>query len=130
MGLFNNLFGSNNEENSNSVNWNVIKSVDDLNKAVDLSKESPIILFKHSTRCSISSSALNRLERNWVQENTNAVPFFLDLINHRDVSNEIADLLGVHHQSPQMILVKDRKAIFSSTHMDISFDDIKTHAPA
>ena len=46
-------------------------------------------------------------------------PFFLDLLNHRNISNEIAERFQVVHQSPQLILVKDGVAIFSSTHSDI-----------
>lgn len=129
MGLFNNLFGNNNET-SQSMNWNTLEKIEDLDQALEASKTGPIVLFKHSTRCSISSSALNRLERNWQESETAATPYYLDLISHRDISGSIAEKLGVQHQSPQMIIVENGKAIFNSSHMDINFEDVKSNASA
>jgi bacillithiol system protein YtxJ len=53
-------------------------------------------------------------------------PYFLDLIAYRDVSNEIMNRFGVQHQSPQLILIKDGKAIYSATHSDIDAGVLKT----
>lgn len=131
MGIFNNLFkGESKEENNNSISWHELKSVDALQEAIKASNEKPVLLFKHSTRCSISSSALSRLERKWNNNETSASAYYLDLISFREVSNHIAQELNVNHQSPQMIILKNGKAIFNSSHMDINFDDVKTHAPA
>lgn len=131
MGLFGKIFGSEDSTSSNKgIEWQTLKSVDDLKQAIAASHESPVLLFKHSTRCSISSSALNRLERNWDNEAVNVQPFYLDLIEHRDISAAIASQTGIIHQSPQAILLKNGKAVHSSSHMDISFEDLKANAPA
>lgn len=131
MGIFNKLFkGEQEEKNQNGISWNEIKTVDDLNNAIKNSSEKPVVLFKHSTRCSISSSAISRLERKWNSEETSASPYYLDLISFREVSSAIAQKLGVQHQSPQMIVVKNGKATFNASHMEINFEDVKKHAPS
>lgn len=105
------------------MEWNNINTQEDLTKALELSKEKSVVIYKHSTRCSISSMALNRLERAWT--NTEDIePFYLDLIAHRDLSQKIAEDLNVIHESPQLILVKNGKAIYNASHMDISFRDL------
>jgi len=128
MGLFGKVFSG--EKNQSKVEWTALQSIEDLMAAIKESHKQPVVLFKHSTRCSISSSALNRLERSWNNDITNAKPYFLDLIKHRDVSAEIANQLGVTHQSPQMIVVKEGKAVFNTSHMEISFEDVKVNAPS
>lgn len=131
MGLFGKLFSGDEKSSAKQgMEWEALKSVDDLKKAIEASHQSPVLLFKHSTRCSISSSALNRLERNWDNEAVNIKPFYLDLIQYRDVSASIASETGVTHQSPQAILLKNGKAVHSSSHMDINFEDLKNNAPA
>ena len=84
------------------------------------------LIFKHSTSCSISAMALNRLERNWAaSEVPLLVPYYLDLLSYRSVSNKIAQDLNVIHQSPQVLVIRNGKAIFDASHMDINFADIK-----
>jgi bacillithiol system protein YtxJ len=78
-----------------------------------------VLIFKHSRRCSISQMALGRFSRDWdYQEDTFPI-YFLDLISFRDVSNEIAEKYEVMHESPQILLIKDGKCIYSASHMDI-----------
>lgn len=107
------------------MNWNQLTDVSDLDKINRLSKEQKVLLFKHSTRCSISSAALNRLERNWKDEDSEKLtPFYLDLLNHRDVSNSIADLYAIEHQSPQVLVIQDGKCIYNEAHYGISYEDL------
>jgi bacillithiol system protein YtxJ len=107
------------------MNWNKLEDISDIDKINNLSKEHKVLLFKHSTRCSISSSALNRLERNWKDEDSEKLsPYYLDLLKHRNVSNAIAELYAVEHQSPQVLVIKDGKCIYSETHYGISYEDL------
>ena len=115
-------------ENVDQLKWLELTSVKDLDAAIEVSYKKPVMLFKHSTRCSISSSALNRITRNWNSKDVNIDSYFLDLIVHRDVSNAIATNLHVDHQSPQMIIIKDGSAVFNSSHMEIDFNDVKEYA--
>ncbi|MEI6879753.1 MAG: bacillithiol system redox-active protein YtxJ [Bacteroidota bacterium] len=107
------------------MNWNKLEDISDIDKINNLSKEHKVLLFKHSTRCSISSSALNRLERNWKDEDSEKLsPYYLDLLKHRNVSNAIAEFYAVEHQSPQVLVIKDGKCIYTETHYGISYEDL------
>ena len=105
------------------INWKDLSSVDDLQQALEASQEQPIVLFKHSTRCSVSLMAKKVVERSW---DLPIDAYFLDLIAHRDVSNAIAQELEVQHQSPQLIVVKDGKAIHHASHSAINVADVAT----
>jgi len=105
------------------MEWIQLTSVQDLDQVVQDSSKLPVLLFKHSTRCSISSTALNRLERGWDQ-NSGIKTYFLDLIRYREVSNQIATTFGVAHQSPQALVIKEGECIYDSSHMSISAIDI------
>lgn len=121
MSLFKNIFGSSDEESTQSnskIGWKPLVDLDQLNEIVDLSNEKPVAIFKHSTRCSISRMALKQFENEFDLEDK-IVPYFLDLLNHRAISNEIAVRFGVEHQSPQIILIKNGNAIFATSHSDI-----------
>lgn len=82
-----------------------------------------VLLFKHSTRCSISSMALNRLESKW-KDQDNIPAYYLDLLNYRDISNEIATLFEVEHASPQVLLIRNGVCIYHNSHNGISASEI------
>jgi bacillithiol system protein YtxJ len=104
------------------MNWIEITELQELDTIKKESFSKPQLIFKHSTRCSISSMVKNRLEKGEVQ---NEVDFYLlDLIKHRDISNEIAETFHVHHESPQALLIKNGECTFSESHYDIRFDEI------
>ena len=92
----------------------------------ELSKTRPQLIFKHSTRCSISSMAKSRLERS---ESPATIDFyFLDLIKHRNLSDKIALEFNIQHESPQVLLIKDRNCIYDESHNSITMDDIAAGA--
>jgi bacillithiol system protein YtxJ len=107
------------------MSWKKLDSITQLDHIIEESKEKPVLVFKHSTRCSISSMAWSRIERNWKEEdNTKVSPYFLDLIAFRAISDEIALRFSVPHASPQVILIKNGRAIYDNSHMGISYQDI------
>ncbi len=108
------------------MEWNKLTAIDQLEEINKNSFDTPVMIFKHSTRCSISSSAINRVERNWNNEQDDAKvkPYYLDLIAHRDVSNEIARKWNIEHQSPQVLVIKNGECIYTETHMGINYDEI------
>lgn len=110
------------------VNWNELTSVDQIQSLIDESKEQPVLIYKHSTRCSISSMAMERLERTWTSEGNNIKPYYLDLISLREVSNAVAQTFEIYHESPQVILLKDGSAVYDASHMSISFSAIEQAA--
>lgn len=104
------------------MNWIDLNSEDQLTAINELSKIRPQVIFKHSTRCSISSMAKSRLERN-VQPETSDF-YFLDLIKYRSLSNKIAEHFSVHHQSPQILLIKNTACVYDESHGGIQMDEI------
>ena len=119
MSLFKNIFGSSEEENKSSkIAWRQLTDLGQLNEIVEVSNEKLVLIFKHSTRCSISRYSLKQFENEFTFEDK-IVPYFLDLIAHRDVSNEIAQRFGVFHESPQIMLIKEGKAIYDASHESI-----------
>ena len=109
------------------IHWKDLNSLDDLNAVSDLSKNQPVLIFKHSTRCSISASTLNRLERNWDEAVVSPIiPYFLDLLKFRTLSNQIASMFKIEHESPQLLLIKNGRVIYHASHMNITFEEIKS----
>jgi len=112
--------------------WHKLSDISQLQDIKDLSKEqhiSAVLLFKHSTRCSISSMALNRLESKW-NDDEQIPAYYLDLLNHRDISNEIATLFSVEHASPQVLLIKNGACVYHNSHNGINAAEILATAKA
>jgi bacillithiol system protein YtxJ len=126
MSFLNSIFGNSDSSDSqkSNINWIPLTNLAQLNDIESMSNVKPIVIFKHSTRCSISRMALKQFEREYDLDET-VDTFFLDLIMHRDVSNEIADRFNVYHESPQLILIKDGKAIYDVSHSDIDAEALK-----
>ena len=104
------------------MNWIPLTQLEQLSSIKELSATKPQIIFKHSTRCSISSMALTRLER--ATEIPTADFYYLDLIAYRTVSNAIAEEFNVYHESPQVLLIKNGECIYDESHSGISMDEI------
>lgn len=99
--------------------WTELTSSEQLQELLQASEQQPVLLFKHSTRCSISSMALSRFENNWSTPQDQCTCVYLDLIAHRSLSNEIAETTHVVHQSPQAILIKNHEVAYEATHSAI-----------
>ena len=108
------------------MNWNPITSIDQLEQIKQQSFQTPQVIFKHSTRCSISLMVLNRLERSIAPEQ---VQFhYLDLLAYRTISDQIATDFAVYHESPQVLLIKNGECIYDESHQGISMDEIAEQA--
>jgi bacillithiol system protein YtxJ len=108
-------------------NWIKIETEQDVNDIIAASEEKTQIIFKDSTTCGISAYAKERLV-NGSDLLTKTADFnYLDLLNYRSVSNFIAKELNVVHQSPQIIVLKDRKVVFRDSHHSIEPDKIKKY---
>lgn len=107
------------------MDWNKLENIAQLQEIKVQSRDKPVLIFKHSTRCSISSMAWDRMKRNWKSEDSDkATPYYLDLISFREVSNEVAKAFDVYHESPQVILIKEGLAVYDNSHMGINYKDI------
>lgn len=107
------------------MNWNKLTNLEQLQEIKKMSYDKPVLIFKHSSRCSISSMALDRLIRNWKDQDLEKVtPFFLDLITFRSISNQIEEIFGVPHESPQVLLIREGKSVYDESHYQISYPEI------
>lgn len=108
------------------MKWSHLRSLNQIDTIREESKENPVLIFKYSSRCSISRMALDRLERNWDEGEMPAVkPYFLDLITYREISNRIADVFNVEHESRQVLIIDNEKSIYDQSHMGIHYEAIK-----
>ncbi|MBK6266493.1 bacillithiol system redox-active protein YtxJ [Marivirga sp. S37H4] len=113
------------------MNWKKLNNVEMLQSIAEDKSDKSIIIFKHSTSCSISSMALNRLERSWDEnEMAQVEAYYLDLLSYRDVSNAIAEKFGIEHQSPQILVIKNGSCIYDNSHMGINYQALKEEALA
>ncbi len=106
------------------MTWQPITSPNDVDTLIERSHQRPVLIFKHSTTCPISSIARTRLEQDWDFKEEELEPYFLDLLRHRPTSKYIADSLAVHHESPQVLLVRDGICHYDSSHLDISVKEL------
>ena len=110
------------------MDWLSLTSEEQLNE-IKANDSRPSVIFKHSTRCSISATALSRLERSWNKQEVEGIDFyFLDLLSYRPVSSKIEDLFGVQHQSPQVLVIQNGACTYNASHLGISYSEIKNQA--
>ncbi len=104
------------------LNWIILSNTDQLNAIKKQSFEKPQVLFKHSTRCSVSSVALKRMEK------SPAIPeadfYFLDLIRFRNISDTVAHDFDVYHESPQLLLIKNGECVYDESHLGIDIQEL------
>ncbi len=104
------------------MHWILLTNEIQLQQIIEHSATKPQVIFKHSTRCSISSMAKNRLERNY--EPANIDFYFLDLLAHRPLSHNIAEVFNVDHESPQILLIKNGHCVYAESHTGISMEEL------
>ena len=106
------------------VNWQNIQSAKQIDKIIEQSKEKPVLIFKHSTSCPISSMAKFRLEGDWDFSDADVTTYYLDLLQYRPISAQIAETFSVHHESPQVLLIRDGVCTYDASHLDISVAEL------
>ena len=104
------------------MNWIPLTTETQLEQLLVRSSEVPQVIFKHSTRCSISSVAKKRLEKSKTQEEVSF--YFLDLFAYRSISNAIASRFNVTHESPQILVIKEGRCVYDESHMSIDMEEI------
>ena len=113
------------DEPAGVFTMNELTSLDDLNKVIEESRNHAVIIFKHSTACPISARAARRVHEYVEAAPENAPPFYLvKVIESRPVSNAVASELRVEHQSPQILLLRDGKAVWNTSHSNIRSEAI------
>jgi bacillithiol system protein YtxJ len=129
MSFLKNIFKENantsKEEIKETAKFYTLDKIEQFDEIDEISQTKPVVLFKHSTRCSISRMALKQFDAEFNYPEEKIDWYLLDLLNHRDLSNEIASRYNVVHQSPQIVVIRNGKAVFNESHDSISAEDLK-----
>jgi bacillithiol system protein YtxJ len=120
MSFFDKIFGGKEDNAQQKSFWKKIQSEEDLAAAIEKSHTGRIAIFKHSTSCFISKTVLRNFEKEVEATNPKADLYYLDLLAHRPISNKIAEEFGIRHESPQLIVIENGKAVKNASHQDIS----------
>ena len=129
MGLFDKVFKSERDivkKEIEEVPWHALTESKQLEEIEEESEKMPVVVFKHSTRCGISRMVLNNFERSYdLPKDKKVKLYMLDLIANRNISNEVAERFKVRHESPQMIILKDRQVVHHASHQGIDLQDVR-----
>ncbi len=123
MGIFNKLFGSEEKESKEeqqALPWQELTSLEQLGHIEEISKTKTQAIFKHSTRCGISRMVLRNFESSFDLNDDQVDLYYLDLLNYRDISSEIATRFQVFHESPQFIIIRNGETVHHSSHSMIT----------
>lgn len=115
--MFKNIFGSNKDNNNSSVNRIALTDESQLEDIIKISSEKPVLIFKHSSRCGISSMVLKRFENKISNEEKDY--YLLDILNYRNISNLIAGKFQIQHQSPQLLVIKEGQVFANDSHFGV-----------
>ena len=127
MGLINKLFGGSSEPKEEKIlPWIALTDLAQIEEIKEKSKIKTQVDFKHSTRCGISRMVMNQFIDAYDLNINNLDLYYLDLLNYRDVSNEVGYTFQVMHESPQLLIVKNGLAVAHASHGAINEVDLKT----
>jgi len=123
MGFLKNIFSSSEPKEEKLLPWQPLNNVSQLDEIEERSKTKTQVIFKHSTRCGISSMVMNQFVSMY-DVDANLDLYYLDLLNHRDVSNEIGYRFQVMHESPQLLIIKKGSTVAHASHGGINEIDL------
>ena len=127
MVFINKIFGGSSEPKEEKLLlWINLNSLSQLVEVEEKSKTKTQVIFKHSTRCGISRMVMNQFVDAY-DVDANLDLYYLDLLNYRDVSNEVGYKFQVMHQSPQMLIIKNGVAVTHASHGAINDLDMGTY---
>jgi len=116
MGVFNSIFGKKTPKEEKILPWISLTNLEQLDEISENSKTKTQLIFKHSTRCGISRMVLNQFVERYDLTDDDLDLYYLDLLNNRDVSNEVGYRFQVIHQSPQLLVIKNGHTVMHASH--------------
>ncbi|NVK53435.1 MAG: bacillithiol system redox-active protein YtxJ [Flavobacteriaceae bacterium] len=127
MSLISKLLGvsKEKEEKASNVHWIPLTSFSELDEIEEISKKETVVIFKHSTRCGISRMVIKQFENKFDENLKGVKVYYLDLLNYREISDEVGYRFQVLHQSPQVLVIKDRVVVAHDSHYNILSVDLK-----
>ena len=129
MGLFDKIFGGPTDPdiNKNGIKWENLTDVSQLDEIINESDKKIIVIFKMSTRCGVSRMAFNTFENDFHYTEEEVKCYYLDILNYRAVSNEIASRFKIIHESPQLLVLKSGRVIDNESHGNIDAKSIEKY---
>lgn len=125
MGIFKNIFNGNSKPKEEKIlPWIPLKSKAQLGLITDKSKTKPQLIFKHSTRCGISKMVINQFVDQYNFSESDFDLYYLDLLNYREISNEVGYTFQVIHESPQLLVIKNGVVVAHASHSGINSIDL------
>lgn len=118
MNFLNRLFSSSPDSEEDHLDRIPLTDLSQLDEAIELSAHKKVLIFKHSTRCGISSMVLKQFEKKFEPDENSAL-YFLDLLRHRDISNAVSERFKVTHQSPQLLILDNGVCSAHASHYGI-----------
>ena len=108
-----------------SAPWLPLTDSEQIIALAQASHTQPVLIFKHSTTCSISAAAKGKIDRQWADSGLADVPiYYLDLLRFRPLSAQIAEQFGIRHESPQLLLIQAGECRYDASHMGIRLSDV------
>ncbi len=102
-----------------------LHEVEELSAVVENSKEKPVFIFKRSMTCPISAEAFSQFQTFTEQTNAEIAPYVVKVRETREVSNKIAEMTHIEHQSPQVLMMIDEEVLWHTSHSDITVDSLE-----
>jgi bacillithiol system protein YtxJ len=102
-----------------------LSGMDDLERALAATDERPLLLFKHSFTCGLSAEALDEIVAHLKDRCLDASYAMVTVQTHREVSNAVARRLGVRHETPQALLIRDGRVVWSASHFRVTADAVR-----
>jgi len=129
MGLFDKIFGGPTDPdiNKNGIEWENLTDISQLDVIIEESNKKIIVIFKMSTRCGVSRMAFNTFENDFHYTEEEVKCYYLDILNYRAVSNEIASRFKIIHESPQLLVLKSGRVIDNESHGNIDAKSIEKY---
>ena len=125
MGIFNTLFGgSGHSKELKTIPWIALNDLMQLDTIKRHSINKTQVIFKHSTRCGISSMVMRQFVDNYKLTDKDIDLHYLDLLRYRPISDAIADAFNIRHESPQLLVVKNGVVVSHASHGDINALDL------
>ncbi len=125
MGLLNKIFGGSSEPNEEKLlPWIPLSELSQLETINEKSATKTQVIFKHSTRCGISRMVMNQFVDAYNLNEKDLDLHYLDILNYRDVSNEIGYKFQVMHESPQILVIKNGVVVTHASHGAINDIDL------
>ncbi len=124
MGVFSTMKKAFTNDKIKHENWNVLTEEEELQGVMEASHNRLQLVYKHSFTCGICHMTLENIEDSFDELEEQADMHFVDVKNARPVSNLLADKLDVRHESPQVIIIREGKAVWDESHHAIKGEEI------